>query len=100
MRFNKCRVLHLGRNKPKYQYRLGSDLLESSSAEKDLGLLVNDNLTMSQQCAFVARRASGILECIGNSVAKRSRKVVLPLYLALVRPHPEILCPFLGSSVQ
>ena len=63
MRFNtdKCRVLHLVRNNYMHQGRLGADLIERTYTEKDMDDLVNNRLAMSQQCAFVAKKAYSIL---------------------------------------
>ncbi|KAF4792638.1 hypothetical protein TURU_119567 [Turdus rufiventris] len=61
-------------------YQLGTVWLDSAQAERDLGVLVFSQLKMSQ---LVAKKASGILACIRNSAASRSKEVILPLYSAL-----------------
>jgi len=91
MRFNKakCKVLHLGQGNPCYQYRLRDEGIESSPAKKDSGVLVDEKLDMSYQCELTAQKANCIFGCIKNSMASRSREVILPLCSALVRPHLE-----------
>jgi len=69
-------------------------VLQSSSVERDLGVLMNDKLTMTQLCALAAKKVRGILGCLKRSVASKSREVLLPLYSALVRPHVQYCVQF------
>ena len=82
----KCRIQQLRRNNCMHQYRLVADLLEMSSVKKDLVILVDNILDMSQQCALVLQNASGIMGCIKKIMAYM---MVFPLYSALGRPHQE-----------
>jgi len=75
-----------------HQYRLVADLLERSSAEKDLCILVDNRVAMSQQCVLVDKKAKGILGCI-------KKNIVTSTLLCPGEATSGVLCPILGSSV-
>ncbi|GAB0193317.1 cAMP-dependent protein kinase inhibitor alpha [Grus japonensis] len=98
LKFNegKCKVLHMGQGNPWYLYSLGDEGIESSPAEKDLGVPMDEKLYVNWQCALAAQKANRILGCIKRSMASRSREGILPLCSTLVRP-PVQYCVQLWS---
>ncbi|GAB0175836.1 hypothetical protein GRJ2_000048800 [Grus japonensis] len=68
--------------------------LESSPAERDLGVLIGSKLNMSEQCALAAKRTNPVLGCTKHSITRQSKEVIVLLYSALVQPHLECCVQF------
>lgn len=58
---------------PRYQSLLETTQLKISLAEKDVEVLVDTNLNLREQWAFVVKKANGILGCIRPNIASRLR---------------------------
>lgn len=82
MRFNKskCMVLHLYGGNPHYQYKLGDERTVHRPAKKDLRILIDGKLNMSQ-------KINHMLGCMKRSMTSGSREVILLFYSVLVRTY-------------
>lgn len=74
---------------------MGSDWVQSNSAEDDLGTLFDDKLDISQLLVLQAKKASYMLGCISKSVGSQQGEVgdYSPLFSV-----PETMCAVLGPS--
>ena len=91
MDFNvaKCKVLHFGRENPRHQYYMNGQPLEVASDEKDIGVIISDDLKPSLQCAAAAKKANMTLGRMARAVHYRDHRIWLRLYQIYVRPQLE-----------
>ena len=104
MLFNaeKCKVIHVGYNNVKAKYFMDGVKLEHVSEEKDLGVIISEDLKWEKQCSSAVSKANKILGMIKRNFVDSLKETVLPLYKSLVRPHLDTtasygaLFPFLS----
>ncbi len=91
MRFNeaKCRVMHFGRNNPRYPYTMNGVRLETTEEEKDLGVLICSNLKVGKQCERAAKTGMSVLAQLLRAFTYRSKSTLPKLFQTYMRPHLE-----------
>jgi hypothetical protein len=89
MLFNadKCGVMHIGHNNRGEEFRIGTAVLKVTKEEKDLGVIVSDDLKVSKQCNKAASSANRMLGMVKRNFICRDREVIIPLYKSIIRPH-------------
>ena len=85
----KCKVMHMGYNNEHAEYVMNNVKLECVTDEKDLGVIVSDDLKSGKQCSEVVKKANRILGMIKQNFTDRSKETIISLYKTLVRPHLE-----------
>lgn len=102
MPFNtdKCHVLHVGRANPKSNYVLCGEAITERSVEKDLGVLVTNDLKFSKQCLAAESKAQKILGYVRRQFRYRNKQSVLALFNALVRPILEYGVQFWSPNLR
>jgi hypothetical protein len=91
MSFNvdKCKIMHVGRTNPQYEYKMNDKVLKAVEVETDVGVLVQNSLKPGKQCQKAANVATGVLKTIWRNFSYRDKKVYMNLYKQYVRPHLE-----------
>lgn len=84
LNIGRCRVMNLGTENQYNKYTLRNVPLKESGTD----------LRPQKQCVVARNRANRVLEFIYRSVKSRSERVILKLYVALVRPHLDYAARF------
>jgi len=95
MSFNidKCKVLHLGRENKRFSYTMNNKKLITPGFERDIGVMITEDLKPSKQCKKAAKAANFVLRQITRAFHFRDRNIFLRLYKQYVRCHLEFSTP-------
>ena len=102
--FGKCKCLHTGSGNTGMNYEMGGTILSKTVKENDLGVTMNANMKISEQCRIAASKGNQVLGMIRRNITYKEKSLIIPLYKAIVRPHLEYCIqawnPYLRKDVD
>ena len=90
--FGKCKCLHTWSGNTGTNYEMGGTILSKTMQEKELGVTMNANMKVSEQCRIAASKGNQVLGIIRRNITHlyyKENNLIVPLYTAIVRPHLE-----------
>jgi len=90
MLFNidKCKVMRLGYNNPKVHYAThGISQLQAATEERDLGVMVSEDLKWENQCIALVKKGNKLLGMIKRNFALTDLKKRLWRYIKVLSDH-------------
>jgi hypothetical protein len=93
IKFNKekCKVMHIGKQNPKYCYKIGETELKETEMERDLGILISNDLKWKNQVNSAILKANRILGQLKHSFVHFDTELIKLLYTSMIRPHLEYI---------
>ena len=91
MQFNvsKCAVMHIGHNNPRTEYMLAGEKIKTTQMEKDVGVIIQDNLKFDQHCRKIATTCNRIIGQIRRSFTNKSPELMVMLFKTYILPHVD-----------
>ena len=80
--FGKYKCLHTGPGNTGIIYEMGGTILSKTVKEKYLGVSMNANMKVSEQCRLVASKGNQVLGMIRRNITYKENSLIVPLYKA------------------
>ena len=69
-------------------YEMGGTIINTTVKEKVLGVTMNANMKVSEQCRIAASKGNQVLGMIRRNIKYKEKSLFVPLYKAIECIHP------------
>ena len=97
---DKCSVMRIGHNDMQSNYNMSNQQLPTTDQQRDVGIIITKDLKWQKQTEKSCKMANRVLGFIASNFRYKNKKLILPLYKSIVRPHLEHAVKFWSSNLR